>query len=486
MRTRLLNPLHLPPALSGAGPAFAQLRQFALIVVALASVLPCAAAGQIGPDPSGAPAADTTAAEPSRAIDVTVLTEDSDEAMTFGLRDIFTQIDGLDQVSIAVRSGVVTLSGTTRNQADRQKAEAIAGRVAGVVAVENAIDRNFEVDSNVSPILASIRDDLQNLLRGLPLLGVAFLLAIAIGSLGYLLAGWRRLWLWVAPNAFLANLISGAIRVVAVVAGVILGLQVLDATALLGLVLGGAGIIGIALGFAIRDTVDNYVSSLMLSLRQPFRANDHVIIDDHEGRVIRLTSRATILMTLDGNHLRIPNAAVFKANILNFTRNPQRRFQFDLGVDSAADPLDAMREGLASLKALSFVLADPPSHAIIDKVGDSTIDLRFFGWLDQRRTDFGKGRSLAIDAAKRALENAGFELPEPIYRVRMDARTSNGHVAPEDRAERQGQRASRTSPPSPTPEHDAAAPDLAVERLVSEERGEVGHTDLLDASKPTE
>ena len=96
------------------------------------------------------------------------------------------------------------------------------------------------------------------------------------------------------------------------VLGLVAALQILEATALLGAVLGGAGVIGIALGFAVRDTVDNYVSSLMLSLRQPFRANDHVVIEGHEGRVIRLTSRATILMTLDGNHLRIPNSTVFK------------------------------------------------------------------------------------------------------------------------------------------------------------------------------
>ena len=66
--------------------------------------------------------------------------------------------------------------------------------------------------------------------------------------------------------------------------------------------------------------------------RQPFRANDHVVIDSFEGRVIRLTSRATVLMTPDGNHLRLPNAMVFRSVILNYTRNPSRRFEFDVGI----------------------------------------------------------------------------------------------------------------------------------------------------------
>ncbi len=257
MRTHLSPPAHCQSRRAGAGLASAFLRKLTLILGSIALSLPCAAVGQIGGEPPAAPAAERAESAPSPPIDVTGLTENSDEAIASGLRDIFAQISGLDEVDIAVRSGVVTLSGTTRNQADRQKAEAIAGRVAGVVAVENTIDRNFEVESNVSPIVASLRGDVQNLLRGLPLLGVALLIAIAIASLGYLLAGWRKLWLWIAPNAFLADLLAGAVRVIAIVGGIIVALQVLDATALLGLVLGSAGIIGIALGFAIRDTVDN-------------------------------------------------------------------------------------------------------------------------------------------------------------------------------------------------------------------------------------
>src|SRR5690606_23177807 len=103
------------------------------------------------------------------------------------------------------------------------------------------------------------------------------------------------------PNVFLAELAAGAIRFVFVVTGLVVALDLLGAGALLGAVLGGAGVIGIALGFAMRDTIENYVASLMLSLRQPFRANDHVRIEQMEGRVVRLTSRATVLMTLDGN-----------------------------------------------------------------------------------------------------------------------------------------------------------------------------------------
>src|SRR3546814_14933697 len=131
----------------------------------------------------------------------------------------------------------------------------------------------------------------------------------------------------------------------------------------------------------------------MLSLRQPFRANDHVVIEGHEGRVVRLTSRATILMTLEGNHLRIPNSTVFKAVILNYTRNPERRFDFELGIDANDDPVDGMAVGLRAIRAPDFVLDRPAASPIIEDLVDSNILLRFFAWVDRYQTTFMKGRS---------------------------------------------------------------------------------------------
>ncbi|MEQ5788034.1 mechanosensitive ion channel [Erythrobacter sp. NFXS35] len=458
------------------------------MVAALLLCLSTALNAQSAADLTGAPAAEPTEAAPDDPIDIGNLTEETDRAIASGLANVFTQIEGLRDVGIAVQSGVVTLSGTVTNQADRERAEAIAARIEGVVTVENGIDRSYEVETNVSPAVKTLIDNMRGLVRGLPLFGVALVIGVVIAALGYLLAGRRRLWLWATPNPFLAELLAGAIRVVAILAGLVVALQIVDATAMLGLVLGSAGIIGIALGFAVRDTVDNYVSSLMLSLRQPFRANDHVVIDGCEGHVIRLTSRATVLMTLEGNHLRIPNAKVFKAIIVNYTRNPQRRFEFELGVDSADDPLGAMEVGLQAIRALPFVLAEPRSQSIIQTVGESSIILRFFAWIDQRSTDFLKGRSLAIQAAKHAVEEAGYELPEPIYRIRVDDRRKSSEPAPADAPtpESSPAPAARKSAKAPSAVADRAEPDRAVEKLVSEERGSAAGSDLLDTQRPIE
>lgn len=417
------------------------------------------------------PPAPAAAAAPATISKTVAPTDDAQIASR--IRDIFQQIPPLKNVRVSVASGVVTLEGTVRAAADVTRVEAIAARVSGVVTVENKVTRDLSVNTNLSPADGGFGLAIRDILRALPLLGIALAAALLIALIGYLIAGRQKLWRVITPNAFLAELIATAIRFMFIIFGLVVALKIVGATALLGAVLGGAGVIGLALGFAVRDTISNYVSSLMLSLRQPFRPNEHVVIDEHEGRVIRLTSRATILMTLDGNHLRIPNSTVYKAVILNYSRNPNRRFQFDLGVDADDNSVDAIATGLQALKSLDFIVTEPNPNGIIQEVGDSNVLIRYFGWVDQRRTDFLKGRSLAIQAVKTALETAGFALPEPIYRLRFDETMQTTVTANAEKPKPQ------SGQPGDHGVSNDSGPDPDVARMVAEERAEAEGEDLL-------
>ncbi len=437
---------------------------------------------------SGAGATDEPAAEAEQPATTGAIEAerdaDEDRRIAERIRGIYAAIDALSRVEVAVEQGVVTLNGTVAQPEQMDQAAAIAGRVAGVVTVDNRIERDVAVSTNIAPAIETITGQARGLLRALPLLGVALLVAIFVIWLTRWLANRKSLWRRVSPNGFVAELLGSAVQFVGVLFGIYLALKILGATALLGALLGIGGVIGIAIGFAVRDTIDNYISSVMLSLRQPFRANDHVVIGDDEGRVVRLTSRATILMTLDGNHLRIPNATVFKAVILNYTRNPQRRFEFDLGVDADDDPVDAMKVGVEAISALDFVLDDPKPVARIVEVGDSNIVIRFLAWLHQERTDFYKGRSLAIRAGKVALEDAGFAMPEPIYRLRMDPRSAPVTTVAPTGDEGAPAPAARQQRPADEVATDLR-PETHVAELVDRERAETGG-DLLDSDRPIE
>ena len=409
----------------------------------------------------------------------------SDADIERRLSGIYSEIEGLESVTVSVREGVVILAGEVAGDTAAQKAEALALRIEGVVVAIDEIDRSRAISTNVSPMVASLQKLARDTLRSLPLIGVAIAVFALIALLTHLLVSWSGLWRRILPNPFLAELVAQAVRIAGLIVALVVSLNLVGATALMGAILGGAGVLGLAIGFAVRDGLENYISSVMLSIRQPFRANEHVVIDGQEGKVVRLTSRATILMTLDGNHLRIPNSNVFKAVILNYTRNPERRLSFELGVDANDDPLAAIQTGVDIMTGLGFILDEPGPFGIINKVGDSNIVICFFGWVDQDKTDFGKARGVAIARVKDALEAGGFSLPEPIYRLRIDDATGTLPVAGTVVETAEPHTPLVPDKPSP-PGSDDVTPDRHLDEKVSEERAEQSEPDLLDQDRPVE
>ncbi|MGJ8560563.1 MAG: mechanosensitive ion channel domain-containing protein [Litorimonas sp.] len=409
---------------------------------------------------------------------ITVADAPSDTQIAERLSGIYQQLSETNAITVTVNSSVVTLSGDAANTEVAERAVAIATRTDGVVAVQDDINRTLRVTDNVSPLLAELRDRTAQLIRALPLIGAALISLIAIILFGRWLSRRNSLIKRFAKNPFMVELIANAVKLAFIVIALVVALNIIGATALIGTVLGGAGIIGIALGFGIRDTVENYIASLLLSIRQPFRAEDHVVIEGQEGVVVRLNTRATILMTLDGNHLRIPNAKVFKADILNYSTNPTRRFSFGVGVDSADDPVAAIRLGTSIMSKLKFVLSDPATKGVIREVGDSSILIDFHGWIDQRETDFGSARSQAIRDVKDALEADGFSLPEPIYRLKVDGAMPTQPIASP---------AKKPKKAKATSENMQTQADMTITEKVAQERQTPdGQTDLLDDSAPPE
>jgi small-conductance mechanosensitive channel len=169
----------------------------------------------------------------------------------------------------------------------------------------------------------------------------------------------------------------------------------------------------------VRDTIENYFASILLSLRQPFRPNELVSIDGREGRVLRLNSRATLLMDLDGNHVRIPNALVYKATIVNYDSNPFRRFSFGAAVDPRAPLAEVLRVAETALADTPGVVREPPPIAIVETFGDWATNIMCHAWVDQRDVDLPKTRSAALVAIQAAFERAGVDMPVPSYSIAM-------------------------------------------------------------------
>jgi uncharacterized membrane protein/small-conductance mechanosensitive channel len=344
---------------------------------------------------------------------------DSDREIEQRLRQLYMTVDGLDNVTVDVTAGVVELSGEVTSRAAHEQALMLARRVQSVVEVQDNVDESTDLKSRLIPAADNLLEQVIGLVAWLPLLGVSLLVLFAFWWFARLVAcstPFERLF---RHNPFLRDLVRQVVRLLIFAIGVVLSLEILDASRLVTTLLGAAGVVGLALGFALRDTVENYIASLLLSLRQPFARNDHVVIEGCEGRVLRLTPRATILMTLDGNHTRIPNAKVYKAVIVNYTRNPKRRFEFDVGVDTEQNLADAQELAARTLQGMDGVLDDPAPYCTVETLGDSNVILRVYGWVDQQQADFLRVRSEAIRLVKRAYDQAGIVMPEPIYNLKL-------------------------------------------------------------------
>lgn len=386
-----------------------------------------------------------------------------DRLITQRLADVFQNLPALANVDIAVKGGVVRLSGQTPDKEAHEQALELAGRVEGVVSVTDEISQKTEVRERLTVVQEKMVSQLNAFVSFLPLFIIALLVFLAFWFLAAFITRWDRLYEKVTPHAFLQSLLKQIVRGTVIFIGFIVMLEILDATALLGTIVGVAGVMGLAIGFALRDTVENYIASILLSIRQPFRPLDQIVLENYEGLVMKLTSRETILMTLDGNHVRIPNATVYKGIILNYSRNPKRRFVFEVGIDTAVNIEAAQQLAMKTLEQTSGVIADLPVRCAVEKLGDSNVVLKMFAWTTQDQFDYGKVKSEAIRAVKEAFDLANFEMPEPIYRLKIQ-----GYSPVEEQTLLEQAHPKEDAPPPPTVQ-SSSQPDVIKDTHIIEQ-----------------
>ncbi|MEO5701478.1 MAG: mechanosensitive ion channel domain-containing protein [Casimicrobiaceae bacterium] len=396
---------------------------------------------------------------------------EQDQAIERRLRQLFSEIEGAQAAVVSVRSGVVFLSGEVLSQNAREQAVKLARQVEGVAEVKDKTTLVRDVGRQIAPAIERLRELVSDIVGYLPLVGFAIVIFLLFWLLAFVVGKWEGLYRRFTTNEFLADFVRQLTKLAIIGVGLVVAFELLDATALIGTLLGAAGIVGLALGFALRDTVENYIAGILLSMKQPFMHEDWVDIEGHEGHVLRLTSRATIVMTLDGNHVRIPNSKVFNGIVINYTRNPERRFHFDVGVGTESNLEAAQNVAAKTLLEMEGVVKDPPPRVDVMVLGDFNVTLRVFGWVDQRLFDFLKVRSEAIRLVKDAFDAAAIVMPEPIYNVRMHSREA-GEPQPRQAA------------------GSKKAIDVGrrteIQKQIAEDRRQSGDADLLRSDVPLE
>ena len=339
---------------------------------------------------------------------ITVRQEVSDQTLKKFLSKFLPKYPGIRRITVAVDDGVVTLTGQVDDDDTHDEITDVVKRVEGVRLVMN----NLKTDEQSMSALEFAARDGGAVLDYFKRSWVHMVLAIACVMISVLLARTfaTRSETLLAPfvrNVLLRSVAGSVISSLLVIGGLVAALSVLRLTQLVLSIVGVASIVGLAVGFAFRDITENFIASVLLGVRRPFQIGDYITVAGQSGVVKSLNTRATVLVTLEGNHVRIPNATVFKEIMINSTASPSFRNSFDVVIPNDASIVDAVDAINRTLKELKGILADPPPRALVEALEPDGVKIRAYLWAPSQNADWFALLSEAKLKTKVALQQAG-------------------------------------------------------------------------------
>lgn len=219
----------------------------------------------------------------------------------------------------------------------------------------------------------------------------------------------------VSVNPGVNGILTTGVFIFTVVVGLFISLGVLNLEKTVTSMLAGAGVIGIALGFAFQEIASNFIAGIFIAFMRPFSVGDVVEIDGTRGVIKRIDIRTTSMLTSDDTELIIPNKEMFTKTLKNFTTTPKRRVEIMVGVSYAEDLRRVKDVAASCLETLPHRIPTEPINAAFTSFGDSAINLSVQIWITYPGTDnFGRTIDEAIIRLKEAFEQAGIVIPFPV------------------------------------------------------------------------
>ena len=276
----------------------------------------------------------------------------------------------------------------------------------------------FGLELDFQPLFDELQRWWALILRNLPNL----LLALIVIVIGYTVTKFTKKYFnqisrRLIHDSTVAGLLSSVLTVLVVLAFLFLTLSVLNLTGVVTSLLAGAGVVGLALALAFQDPFLNLFSGIILSIRGLFREGDLVEVSGYMGKVQEVTLRHTVLVTLQGQDVIIPNKIVAQEPIKNYNKLAMRRVDLSCGV-SYGDDLDKVRD--ITITAIKEHVAYDTNRAVelyFNEFGDSSINYTLRFWLSDRKSgqaDYLQAQSDAIMAIKRAYDSNDIMIPFPI------------------------------------------------------------------------
>ena len=179
--------------------------------------------------------------------------------------------------------------------------------------------------------------------------------------------------------------------------------------------LASAGVVGIAVGFAAKDTLANLLSGVSIVADAPYKIGDYVVLDSGErGRVTNLGMRSTRLLTRDDVEVTVPNAVIANAKIINESGGPwvKHRIRVPVGVAYGSDVDEVCRVLNEIAVSLPEVVEQPAPRVRMRALGNSSLDFELLAWIEHPELR-GRVRHELLMNIYKVLNQEGIEIPFP-------------------------------------------------------------------------
>lgn len=275
---------------------------------------------------------------------------------------------------------------------------------------------DININEAYSQLVEKLQAWLNTTIEMLPNLVVAVLVVAVFFVVGKLIRKMvNRLLHKVTHNQTIIDLLETVVGVIIISIGIFIALGILNLSGTVTSLLAGAGIIGLALGFAFQDIAANFISGVFLSIRHPFGKGDIIESQGHYGTVQKINLRCTIIKTPQGQIVYLPNKDVYGEDLVNYTKNYERRIDLECGVSYGDDLEKAKRLAIEAVESLDNINKDRGVEFFYDEFGGSSInfDIRF--WVNfKKNPDYLSARSDAIIAITKKFDENDIMIPFPI------------------------------------------------------------------------
>ncbi|WP_024600792.1 mechanosensitive ion channel family protein [Pseudoalteromonas sp. TB41] len=213
----------------------------------------------------------------------------------------------------------------------------------------------------------------------------------------------------------IADLMASIFKVIVLSVGVFIALDFMGLKSTVTSLLAGAGIVGLAIGFAFQDMTENLIAGIAMGIRKPFKAGDVIETDNVFGSVHSINLRNTLIESFYGQLILVPNKILFRNVLRNYSTLGVRRIEVPVGISYADDIEKASEVIVEKINQFDFVIRKNETAVYAEGFGDSSINLLVWFWIKYPgEPDFMTVRHKGVVAVKQALDAADISIPFPI------------------------------------------------------------------------